>query len=119
MFKKKKLKEKDINKNNFTEKKHTINKIKKQETKYTVFLVIFFMVLFSIIGYNILVFNDKDLENIVLEKDETLENLTFTSPSITLNENDILDDDKGLEKKPYRLRIENNKSTKVKYTVFL
>ena len=41
MFKKKKLKEKDINKNNFTEKKHTINKIKKQETKYTVFLVIF------------------------------------------------------------------------------
>ena len=59
MARKKRLKKSDINKNNSIEISGSINRLKSQESKYTLFLVIFFMIIFCIICYYTLSFNDK------------------------------------------------------------
>ena len=46
---KKKLKQANINRNTSIEVSHTIKKIKENERKYTIILVIFFMIIIGIV----------------------------------------------------------------------
>lgn len=108
----KKLKLKDINKNSAIEKKYTINKIKKQELKYTIILVSVFMLIFTFLGYKLLAFNENDLK--VSIKKNTLESFGFNSPVVLLTKNNIFDE---INSKCYILKIDNKKNKNLKYQI--
>lgn len=113
MRKRKKLKETDINKNSAIEIKHSINKIKEQEGKYTIILVVFFMILFSIIGYFTLSFNkERIFDGKSLKSDS---NILESSPKVLLTSKNIMTDELGLSSEVYTIEVNNSNSRQVNY----
>jgi len=123
MGKNKKLKKNDINRNGSVEVRHSIDKIKAQERKYTVILVVFFMLLFCGIGYATLTFNKNaivsDLKGGRESSLATREEFTSSGELITLSSDSVLSDRAGLETKEYSVSLENNTSKNVKYQILL
>lgn len=105
-MRRKKLKVRDINKNNSINVKGTINKIKEKEAKYTVFLVIFFMILFCGVGYLALSLNNKNVE--LNEKNQKLMGISTSASIATLTKEDVKSDEEGLDSDKYVINIENN-----------
>lgn len=112
MKKIKKLKKSDINKNNSTEIKHTINKIKEQEGKYMTILVILFMIIFCVIGYFTLSFNRDKYNN---DTNQTIGIAVNSSPNILLTKDDKMEDWLGLKSDVHAIEISNTQSKTVKY----
>ncbi len=105
---------KHINKNSKNEKRHIINKMKKKEFKYTVCLVAFFMIVFAIVGYNVLYFDNKLLLNDV-NGIKDVRNVSSSSPTILLTNDDVVSDSEGLISHVYTINVENKTSNLVKY----
>ena len=107
-----------INKNGKIEKKHIINKMKNKEFKYTFILVMVFMVAFVIIGYNALKFDNNlllnDIKNIKIA-----ENVSSSSQTILLTDNDIMKDEEGLSSYVYKINVKNDTSNAVSYQLNL
>lgn len=116
MARKKRLKKSDINKNNSIEISGSINRLKSQESKYTLFLVIFFMIIFCIIGYNTLSFNDKVM---IYGKSDDISTDYVSSKSelVTLTENNVLSDEAGLLSKNINVEIENGSDFELNYRI--
>lgn len=113
MRKIKKLKKHDINKNNSVEIKHTINKIKEQEEKYTIILVVFFMILFCFVGYFTLYFNKGNYNS---NDKSVLSGVSITSSSeILLTKNHKMEDWLGVNSDVYSIEISNSQSKKAEY----
>jgi len=112
----KSLSKEQINKNNSIELRHYIDKIKSQERKYTFILVIFFMILFCIIGYVTLTVNREVLiENVGGQESNNSSN---TEVIVTLSKNDIINDIDGLSLDGNNISVENNSSDEAEYKVF-
>jgi len=110
----KKLRLQDINKNAVTEKKHSINKIKRQETKYTIILVIFFMILFCVIGYNTLVFNYNYESN---SNWDISSNVEFFGSNVLLTKDNQMPDSLGANSKEYQVSLLNKSNNSGHYQV--
>lgn len=106
--------EADISKNSSIKITGTINKIKANERKYTIYLVIIFMILFILIGYFTLSVN-LDKYNEQLKK----ESITLKSKTLVLDEDDVLSDQDGLNTKNHVITLHNGTKEKVKYKILL
>lgn len=115
--KKEKLKINDINKNSGKEVSHTINKIKENERKYTIILVIFFMVLFGVVGYYTLRVDNTTLGDSLNEV--VSDNLSSSSQIVILTKNNIKTDNEGLNGTDYTINITNNSLEIVNYKIKL
>jgi len=104
-----KLKAEDINKNNGKEISHTINKIKANERKYTIILVIFFVALFLTMGYFLL---SSDVKKIYNSYNSTL---IIKAPSIKLTDKDVMNDSMGLKKDYFKIELVNNTEQDLNY----
>lgn len=94
----KKLQRDCINRNNSTNISHTINKIKENEVKYTIILVIIFISIFVILGYNFLSIDNYELFDNTIKKNNyfsisnnliTLTNSNIGSEEVNSKENII------------------------------
>lgn len=116
MPRKKKLKREDIKKNTSTEVSHTINKIKENERKYTIILVIMFILLFIVIGYySLRVTNDTQISNY----NKKISTVTSNGEVITLTSKNIMTDIEGLKSKRIVYKLENNSGEDIEYKVIL
>ncbi|MBQ6323247.1 MAG: hypothetical protein IJI22_00250 [Bacilli bacterium] len=115
MAKLKKLSSNDINKNSSVQVSHSINKIKENELKYTIILVIIFMVVFAFAGYiSLRVSNDYINDKVFYNY-----NLAFSTNSVTLTNRNILSDENGLKSKGVNYTIKNSNNIKYKYRILL
>lgn len=115
--KRKKLTEEKINRNSSAQISHSIKKIKENEFKYTVFLVIIFMLLFCYIGYSTLSVNTKDVLKYDINNNSIEE--TFNSHErVTLTEKDVMDDFLGFQSRKHIIDITNQTSKDISYSVF-
>lgn len=116
--KKKKLKQANINRNTSVEVSHTIKKIKENERKYTIILVIFFMIIIGIVGYNVLTIDNNELYSDIKTASNTSSYLSLSSNNITLTNKNIMNDKDGLKSKKYAIHITNNTGKVKKYKVY-
>ena len=115
---KKKLKQNDINRNTSIEVSHTIRKIKENERKYTVILVIFFMIVISIVGYHVFTINSDSLYSDIKTGSSNSSYLSLSSSNIVLTKEDILSDDVGMNTNKYIIHLENNTGKIKQYKVY-
>lgn len=110
----KKLKQADISRNSSIKISGVINKIKANERRYTISLVIIFMALFMVVGFFTLKLNVK-------KYDEYLEKgvLSLYSKLVVLQEENILTDDDGLKSNSYYISIYNGIEKNVRYRILL
>jgi len=106
----KKKKKTTRNKNKFT----GLEKLMEYETLYTILFVLFFMVLFCVIGYySLRVHNKSIFSPFQSHKDESL--FSVSSSIVTLTEESSLIDDVGLNYHKYAILIDNHQNKEVKY----
>lgn len=115
---KKKLKQANINRNTSIEVSHTIKKIKENERKYTVILVIFFMIIIGVVGYNVLTIDNDELYSDIKTASTTSSYLSLSSNSITLTNKNIMSEKDGLKSKKYVIHITNNTGKVKQYKVY-
>ena len=110
----KKILQKDISRNSSIKITGTINKIKANERKYTICLVIIFMTLFTVIGYFTLKIN-------VTKYDEYLKrgSITLYSKVVALDEKQVFSDQDGLKTDDYSITIYNGIEKEVRYRILL
>lgn len=110
----KKLKQADISRNSSIKISGVINKIKDNERRYTISLVIIFMALFMVVGFFTLKLNVK-------KYDEYLEKgvLSLYSKLVVLQEENILTDDDGLKSNSYYISVYNGIEKNVRYRILL
>lgn len=111
---KRKLQKSDINRNTSIEVSHTIKKIKENERKYTVILVIIFMSIFSIIGYKVFSINS----DVLIENVKAYSYFSASLEKITLTNKDIYNDEEGLKTKKHVLSLTNNTNIDKEYKVY-
>ena len=102
---KKKLKQANINRNTSIEVSHTIKKIKENERKYTIILVIFFMIIIGIVGYNVLTIDNDELYSNIKTASANSPYLSLSSTNITLTNKNIMSEKNGLKSKKYAISI--------------
>lgn len=107
----------DINKNNSKDISHTINKIKENEWKYMMILVLFFMTLFFVIGYVSL--KIKTLSFFDYMSDFNGAYVSLSSNVITLDENDKMSDIMGLNSNGIDLVFQNTINEDYNYKIIL
>ena len=103
----KKLQQSDINRNTSVEVSHTIKKIKENERKYTIVLVIIFMSIFSIIGYKLFSVDSNILFNNVSAYSKYNSYFSISSEVLTLTNKDIYSDDLGIKTEKDSINITN------------
>lgn len=110
-----KMKANDINKNTGRDITHTVNKIKANERKYTIILVIFFMTIFCFIGYISLRVKPIDL----IEYSSSINNSYISSSSdiILLSEKDKKTDLEGLKSEEVEVVFKNATSNDINYKI--
>lgn len=115
------LRMEEIKKNNSIEVDHTIRKIKEREFKLTLmFVCIFLVVLISstlIVGFSIQTFkeyNKVSSGDLIISYDE---NDNMLDDVITLDNNDVMSYDEGLESDTYKFTITNDTDTNIRYIV--
>ena len=112
----------EIKKRKTTKVSKSIKKIKAHEKKYTFILVLFFILLFIIIGYFTLriqtrITNGKTKE--VVETHDLNYRIVSDGEVITLTDNDVLSDENGLNKDGYLFSYKNKSRDKIKYRIRL
>lgn len=107
----------DINKSNSKELSHTISKIKENETKYTIILVVFFMTLFLVIGYVSL--RIKTISLLDYSSDFNSAYVSLSSSVITLDDNDKMSDNMGLASSGINLSFHNSVNEDLNYKLIL
>lgn len=112
MPKRKKLRQEDIKKNTSVEISHTINKIKENERKYTIILVLIFMICFIVIGYFSLRINN----DYVVSKEDLYTN--YNTEVILTNQN-IMSDQDGLKSKELVYHLDNKNNRLIIYKIIL
>ena len=115
---KRKLKINDIKKNSSQEVSHMIKKIQENERKYTIILVVFFMLLFVFIGYSTLKVNDKYFRDDISSLDAGLKTSSF-SEVITLTNENVLPASKAFATVSYEFNIKNTSKKDINYQVVL
>ena len=115
--KKEKLSINDINKNSGKNISHSINKIKENEKKYTIILVMFFMTLFLIIGYVSL--RVKTFSLIDYSNDLSGAYVSLSSSVITLSEDDKISNNLGLVSDGIYLNLQNRIDNDYNYKIML
>ena len=115
---KKKVEHVNINRNTSIEVSHTIRKIKENERKYTIILVIFFMLLIGIVGYNMLIIDSNNLYSDIKTASSNNSYVSLSSNDITLTNKNIMSDIDGLKSKKYLLSISNNTGKLKKYKIY-
>ena len=110
----KKLKQADISRNSSIKISGVINKIKANERRYTISLVIIFMALFMVVGFFTLKLNIKKYDD-YLEKGV----LSLYSKLVVLQEENILTDDVGLKSNSYYISVYNGIEKNVRYRILL
>lgn len=110
----KKLKQADISRNSSIKISGVINKIKANERRYTISLVIIFMALFMVIGFFTLKLNIKKYDD-YLEKGV----LSLYSKLVVLQEENILTDDVGLKSNSYYISVYNGIEKNIRYRILL
>lgn len=113
--KKDKLKVEDIEKNTSKDISHTIFKIKENERKYTVLLVVFFLLLFFVIGFISLRIKTKNFYE--LSDNLTGAYLSSSSRTIILDSDNKMSDGDGLLSSPYEIKINNTTKEAINYKV--
>ena len=110
----KKLKQADISKNSSIKISGVINKIKANERRYTISLVIIFMGIFIVVGFFTLRLNVK-------QYDEYLEKgvLSLYSKVVVLQEDDMLSDEDGIKTESYYISVYNGLESTVRYRILL
>ena len=116
---KKKLKQTDINRNTSIEVSHTIRKIKENERKYTVILVIFFMIILSVVGYHFLTVDNSVIYSDIKTASNNNSYISLSSSNITLTSDDVLSDSLGLKSNKYKIHISNNTNKIKQYKIYL
>ena len=107
-------KKKKTSKSSSKKTKCLIDKIKSNEKKYTIILVIIFFLIFCFIGYQSLQINNN--YSVITENNNQTK---LTGKTITLTEKDIKSDINGLESESYIFNIENNENIKIHYRIIL
>ncbi len=115
---KKKLKQANINRNTSIEVSHTIKKIKENERKYTIILVIFFMIIIGIVGYNVLTIDNDELYSNIKTASANSPYLSLSSTNITLTNKNIMSEKNGLKSKKYAISIINNTDKVKQYKIY-
>jgi hypothetical protein len=120
-LRRKKLNASDISKNSSIEVSHTIKKIKENEKKYTIMLVIFFMILFCLIGYFTLSFNAVYIDNYDYDALSNNQDVSSSGTLISLYGNDQVEDSIALndDKYTYTYSFSNNSKEEIKYQIVL
>lgn len=109
---------KHINKNGNIEKRHIINKMKNKEFKYTFILVMVFMIIFVVIGYNALKFDNNLLLNDIKNVKGNA-NVSSSSQIVSLTSENIMHDSEGLSSYVYQISVKNDTSNFVNYQLNL
>ena len=113
----KKLQKSDINRNTSIEVSHTIKKIKENERKYTVILVIIFMSIFALVGYKVFSINsDVLIENVSASSYNNY--FSASLERIVLTNKDIYSDEEGLKTNKHVINIVNNTNVDKKYKIY-
>ncbi len=110
---------KKISKNTSVNISYTIKKVKDHEQKYTIILVVFFMIIFAFIGYHSL-----KISNMVSSSEEGLsikekDKLFGGSPIIELSESQEMNSEDGLKQDPYIFEMENRSNQEVSFRISL
>ena len=108
---------KKVLKNSSNQISHSIQKIKDNEKKYTIILVTFFFLLFCIIGYYSLRINENIQINYIPSNNN--QGTTISGKNITLTNDDIMTDDRGLKTQGLTFTIENHQDCSVNYQVVI
>lgn len=112
-----KLQKSDIHKNASSEVSHSIRRMKEKEAKYTILLVLFFMILFGFIGYFTLRVNSLVVFNSMKEIQTQDYGISLSSTAVTLTREDIMTDEEGRETKPYLLTVDNRTNRDIQYRI--
>ena len=105
----------DINKSSNVDISHSINKIKENEIKYTIIIVILFMMLFFVIGYVSL--RLKTISFFDYSSNFNGAYVSLSSNVITLDEDDKMSDDLGLTLDGINLELNNTISEDYNYKI--
>lgn len=103
-----------------TKSKFDITKeIKEHEKKYTIILVILFILILVFVGYYILSIDNKKLNTSNKTINYKYSSLSNSSRTITLTNNNILDDKDGLNTNKISINIKNTTDSKYDYKIVL
>lgn len=117
--KKKTTKKKNVQKNSTKEISHTIKKLQENEKKYTIILVICFIVLFIGIGYNSLKINTiKEPFTTIKKIEKPNANVSISYPIITLTNDKRLALEEGLNSNPYNIHLENETGEEIPFKIY-
>ena len=111
----KKIKQEDITKNTGKELSSTIARFKKNERKYTFYLVIVFMVTIVVSCY----FGLKIDTYKIYDSSVNSSYFSFSSSLVSLNQKHIMDDLEGLKSEYYSLDLSNTTSSTINYVIRL
>ena len=110
-----KIKASDINKNTGRDITHTVNKIKANERKYTIILVIFFMTIFCFVGYISL--RIKPIELLDLSANSNSSYISSSSNVVVLSEKDKKIDSEGLKGEEVEVTFKNATIKDINYKI--
>lgn len=113
----KKTKTKKTNHRDYIEVPHFVKVIKDNEKKYTVILVIFFMIIMAIFGYKLLTIDTNEYENIKIASSND-DYVSLNSSNITLTNKNIISNDLGISNDNYIIHISNNTDKIKKYKIY-
>ena len=114
-----KKKNKKIKHRDYIEVPHAIKVLKDNEKKYTIILVIIFMLIISYISYRVLTIDNSDLYNSVNFASNNYSYVSLNSSVITLTKDDIKSNEEGLVSTKRIINIVNNTNKIQKYKIYL
>ena len=114
-----KKKNKKIKHRDYIEVPHAIKVLKDNEKKYTVILVIIFMLIISYIGYRVLTIDNSDLYSSINIASNNYSYVSLNSSVITLTSDDIKNDEEGKTSSKNIIHIVNNTNKIQKYKIYL
>ena len=109
---------KKIKKRVSREPSKVIKNIKENGTKYTIILVIFFMLLIGFVGYNLITVTNDELYTDYKIASSMDDYLSLSSNNITLTNKNVISDEEGLKSNKYSIHIENNTNKVKQYKIY-
>jgi preprotein translocase subunit SecG len=98
---------------------HSINHVRANEKKVMAILVGVFIILFVVLGYFTLTIDSSNLMSEVKKSANNIIGISVSTSSITLDSDDVMDDESGLQSKAVTLSINNEYPDSYSYRVFL
>jgi len=104
-----------------------VQKLQKNEKKYTIYVVGLFLALFFYLGYIMLIVPDKNLSKIQnvstslsnYGEEKSMDSVSVFSEVVTLTEENIMSNEDGLASNPYLVSIKNPTTEEIKYRIIL